>query len=257
MSSKQDNFILSLVRERWTSLGFASEGEAMRQMSETLAQMGNDWKPKSALIERLKATEADPDPPMRELLKTYRTARTNDSSGECETCGHEVAARAGFFFGPHDTGRKWRVHHQSNQCSTEPAPTKIEITEPGIYLTPDDDMIQIYTTNNNRLGGKVWDGSDFKYQRGALQRAGFGTLMAPEAVAARTCMDKYGALPGSEKLRQLAVRYGHNHGNCIFCSRDLTDERSNPNAGGVGYGPTCAKRYNLPWGERAVPALTS
>lgn len=36
-------------------------------------------------------------------------------------------------------------------------------------------------------------------------------------------------------------------GRCCFCNQGLTDERSTT----VGYGPTCAAHYGLPWGERA------
>jgi hypothetical protein len=44
---------------------------------------------------------------------------------------------------------------------------------------------------------------------------------------------------------QAAVAYGHAIGNCAFCARQLTDDRSVA----VGYGPVCAERYGLPWGE--------
>lgn len=46
-----------------------------------------------------------------------------------------------------------------------------------------------------------------------------------------------------------AGSYGAASGNCCFCAQELTDPRSNPNEGGVGYGPTCAKNFGLPWGE--------
>jgi|SRR5215472_105827 len=42
-----------------------------------------------------------------------------------------------------------------------------------------------------------------------------------------------------------AAEYGHMVGSCCFCSRELTDERSVH----VGYGPICAERWGLPWGE--------
>lgn len=48
-----------------------------------------------------------------------------------------------------------------------------------------------------------------------------------------------------------AAEYGHATGSCCFCSRELTDERSVT----VGYGPVCAERYGLPWGE--VPGKLS
>jgi len=54
---------------------------------------------------------------------------------------------------------------------------------------------------------------------------------------------------------ETAARYGKLTGNCSFCDTALTDSRSTA----VGYGPVCAKHYNLPWGTdfRAnTPALT-
>lgn len=49
----------------------------------------------------------------------------------------------------------------------------------------------------------------------------------------------------SEDPAGFAAAYGKKTGNCCFCSRDLSDERSL----GVGYGPVCADRYGLTWGE--------
>lgn len=47
---------------------------------------------------------------------------------------------------------------------------------------------------------------------------------------------------------ETAAAHGHTTGNCCFCDRPLTDARSTS----VGYGPVCAKKWSLPWGE--VPA---
>ncbi len=44
---------------------------------------------------------------------------------------------------------------------------------------------------------------------------------------------------------RIASEHGRKTGNCCFCSRDLTDKRSTL----VGYGPICATRFGLPWGE--------
>jgi hypothetical protein len=43
----------------------------------------------------------------------------------------------------------------------------------------------------------------------------------------------------------VAAEYGRKTGSCCFCARELTDGRSVS----VGYGPVCAERYGLPWGE--------
>ncbi len=43
-----------------------------------------------------------------------------------------------------------------------------------------------------------------------------------------------------------ASEWGRLAGHCIFCSRLLTDEKSTD----VGFGKTCARNYNLPWGKK-------
>jgi len=44
----------------------------------------------------------------------------------------------------------------------------------------------------------------------------------------------------------VAAKSGHMSGNCCFCNRSLKDDRSLS----MGYGPTCAKKYNLKWGKK-------
>ena len=41
-----------------------------------------------------------------------------------------------------------------------------------------------------------------------------------------------------------AAQFGHETNNCIFCSRELTDERSIS----TGYGAVCASKNGLEWG---------
>ena len=43
---------------------------------------------------------------------------------------------------------------------------------------------------------------------------------------------------------EVAGKYGKLTGGCSFCNRKLDDNRSLD----VGYGPVCAKRFNLVWG---------
>ena len=53
-----------------------------------------------------------------------------------------------------------------------------------------------------------------------------------------------------KKIERDPLAYAHAHGlktgRCCFCSRKLTDPRSVTS----GYGPVCAKRYALPWGDQ-------
>lgn len=46
---------------------------------------------------------------------------------------------------------------------------------------------------------------------------------------------------------QTVADHGHKTGHCCFCHVALTDERSLV----AGYGPICAKNWNLPWGAAA------
>ena len=44
---------------------------------------------------------------------------------------------------------------------------------------------------------------------------------------------------------KVASAFGKITGSCCFCNKDLTDDRSLS----VGYGPICADKWGLPWGE--------
>jgi hypothetical protein len=44
---------------------------------------------------------------------------------------------------------------------------------------------------------------------------------------------------------KVAAEFGHLTGHCTFCARKLNDARSIA----VGYGPVCAEKFGLPWGE--------
>lgn len=49
----------------------------------------------------------------------------------------------------------------------------------------------------------------------------------------------------AQEPAKMAAKHGHATGACCFCSKKLTD----PKSLAVGYGPTCADHYGLPWGE--------
>lgn len=64
--------------------------------------------------------------------------------------------------------------------------------------------------------------------------------------ATHTHGDVFQALEAfAEDPAEKAAAYGRATGNCCFCRRALTDTRSVE----VGYGPICAERWSLPWGE--------
>jgi hypothetical protein len=45
---------------------------------------------------------------------------------------------------------------------------------------------------------------------------------------------------------KVVAEYGRKTGRCCFCKLKLTDRRSEE----MGYGPVCAMRFQLPWGNK-------
>jgi hypothetical protein len=69
-------------------------------------------------------------------------------------------------------------------------------------------------------------------------------IPAAELAAVEAALTRFDADPAAA-----AADYGHTVGSCCFCRRELTDERSVT----VGYGPICAAKFGLPWGEVTGP----
>lgn len=66
-----------------------------------------------------------------------------------------------------------------------------------------------------------------------------GNAPADEVNSVAETLAEFAANP-----EEIAARSGHLSGNCCFCNRALTDERSTS----VGYGPVCAAKWGLAWG---------
>jgi len=91
----------------------------------------------------------------------------------------------------------------------------------------------INITDGGRYGENTWYGrvhADGRYD---------ASRRAVPAVEELLC-----TLAGSPE--QTAAAYGKLTGNCCFCHKSLTDERSTD----VGYGPVCADNWGLNWGPR-------
>jgi hypothetical protein len=215
ISPAQEGFIRSLVSDRLATLGLPSVDAAIAALNLPSLTKGTA----SVLIERLKGMPADPDTAMPAVVAAAARSGKGNRPGACTTCGHTVDQGAGYYYLT-NAGR-WGVHHANGECSTAPAPAPVEVAE-GLYKAADGTIVLVYRTKNDRLAGKTKQGRSFRYQQGAVALAATGhPVTASEAAA-----------------------YGLTHGNCIACSRDLTDDRSLT----VGYGPVCASKYGWPWG---------
>jgi Family of unknown function (DUF6011) len=54
----------------------------------------------------------------------------------------------------------------------------------------------------------------------------------------------------AQKPAETAAAYGKLTGLCCFCNSGL----STPESTTVGYGPVCARRFHLPWGDQKETA---
>ena len=105
-----------------------------------------------------------------------------------------------------------------------PEPTTSSALAEGVYFK-DDKYILVYTTKKGYLAGKlltIFNGKGhWHYAKG---------IMA-------------GVTADHRLTAEQASIFGKTHAFCVFCARDLTDQRSLA----VGYGPTCADNYDLPY----------
>ncbi len=80
---------------------------------------------------------------------------------------------------------------------------------------------------------------------GRIDQAGtFHPSQQPNAKALGLCLPTLKALATDPAAAGAA--YGRRTGHCAFCALPLDDGRSVE----VGYGPVCAEKWGLPWGEK-------
>ena len=101
-------------------------------------------------------------------------------------------------------------------------PKPVAVTEGFYKLDGDYVKVQAAKHGSGHLYAKRWDGSHWQYEPGLV-----GKLTQTMELTA-----------------EQAKEWGDLYGCCIYCSLDLTDERSIT----AGYGPKCAAKRGLPWG---------
>lgn len=102
----------------------------------------------------------------------------------------------------------------------------------GVYFKDDWYYKVVQGTNTGNWYAKVWESplGDGQFEWSYAGRKPLYSLTEEHRISAED-----------------AARFGQVTGTCVFCGRKLTDERSID----VGYGPKCAAKNGLPWGEVA------
>lgn len=108
----------------------------------------------------------------------------------------------------------------SKPAITSPA---IQLEHGRVYATVEGDFVKVAESKSGRFYGKLWINGEWVQTPSIINRI-VRQLTAEEAAA-----------------------WGHEHHKCVFCSRNLSDEKDGRSVK-VGYGPVCADKYGLPWG---------
>lgn len=215
VTDRQRLFIANLCAERTTALGSTH--------ANVLAMPCNTSREASALINVLQTVPRDPQPEDDDLKAEVEALRQ-----ALPTLDPRDMAFASSLIQQYDKrgslSDKQRPHvvrlaqpKQAPQCDPQT----------GDLVAVGDDVIMIVAGKSGRPYGKRLVEGRWTYESGLLQRAQQGAILKGEALA------------------RIASEYGHATGVCMFCARDLTDERSIE----VGYGPVCAGHHDLPWGQ--------
>lgn len=164
-------------------------------------------------------------------------ARRNRYAGTCRRCGQHVPAEAGLLVGERGA---WGVEHDGDcppasdvvdvpAASDVPAARR-EHAKGDVHVI-DGDYFRVHVSQHSGyFYAAVWNGEKFvgpRYDeraKGALKRMTDATLATAEQAAA----------------------FGAMHHACVFCSTAI----DTPESEAVGYGPTCAAKRGLPWGEK-------
>jgi hypothetical protein len=243
-TDKQVRFLTALVRgsvaltPEWVD-GTLSAEDAEGVVESVVSVVTTKAQAMTA-IDKLIAAKVDPawDALVRSAAPAASTsqalaapARTNRYAATCADCGAEVPAEQGSLT-KGATG--WEVRHHGGcpeRTAAEPQRTDGYVpVEDDVHLVGSDYFRVHISQTSGRPYAAVWNGAKFvgpRYDdraRGALRLLTTATLVTAEQAAA----------------------FGYANRRCCFCSHKI----DTPESKAVGYGPDCARKRDLPWGER-------
>lgn len=109
---------------------------------------------------------------------------------------------------------------------------------------------EIWKDEPESRGVFVLTGADQWFLCGKVLLSGEVTMWKKAADAAPRIREALNVLSNASDQIAFGIAYYIEGGECMFCHRNLDTEESLA----VGYGPVCAKKQDLPWGKKAIPA---
>lgn len=115
-------------------------------------------------------------------------------------------------------------------------------TQGKVYLAPasGSNAGHVYVKDGSQYAGKITPA-------GAFRAVDLSDGRKAELIAALTDVAK-DPLAAAKRFAEATKSKDREHGSCCFCAHELTDPRSIQ----VSYGPICAAKYHLPWGEASA-----
>jgi hypothetical protein len=160
------------------------------------------------------------------FIKTLLAEREIDSDEQALVDAARERAQRGEMSTKDASGMiEWLMTLPKQQQSSEGGEQGGGDPEPGIYVH-DDALYRVKISKAGHAYAQRWDDGTWEY---VGRSAPFRSLS--EQISA-----------------ERAAEFGHVTGQCVFCMRELTDERSIA----AGYGPVCADYYSLPWGGYVI-----
>lgn len=214
VSDKQTQFIQRLCAERTQALA----GEFAHLLGLPLSTT----RDAAVLIDALKQVPTDP-----RAVDSGEQARIDALKQAVPALSPRDAAFALSLIGQYEergrlSERQWphvdRLAQPQAEAKCDP--------DVGDIVEVDGDYYLIVAGRSGRPYAKRLIDGKWSYEAGGIARARQGHVMTGNALA------------------EWASKYGHAHGNCVFCGLELSDERSVT----AGYGQVCADRRDLPWG---------
>lgn len=180
--------------------------------------------------------------------RSNATERTNRYDGRCATCGQTVPAETGALT---QANGQWIVNHKGG-CPAKPEPTPQAAAADGYEAAKGD--VHVIDGDYYRVHVGQTSGRPYAVKADIVAEAEWaedGKLLVAGIV-------NWVRVPGLvTKLTKAtlatateAAAFGHLAGRCCFCSTPI----DTPESTTVGYGPSCASKYGLPWGKNVSVA---
>jgi hypothetical protein len=121
------------------------------------------------------------------------------------------------------------------------------LKQPKINLSVNGNPVRIKVATKKADGTLYIDGGSGDSYYGKIDPSGDIRLLREVPANLKADIESL-ILALAANPEKVAAEFGHLTGNCCFCNRDLSDDRSTD----VGYGKICADKYGMEWGVGAV-----